>query len=150
MVIAGEKAPDVALKDSEGNLVKLTDFKGKEVVLYFYPKDDTPGCTAEACSFRDSYGKFLKKGIAVLGVSRDTEKSHKKFREKYSLPFPLLSDPDALVCKAYGAWGKKKFMGREYEGIIRMTFLIDKKGVIGEVVKEIVCDTHGADIFQKV
>ena len=142
MIKTGEKAPDFELKDTFGNLVKLSTFKGKEVVLYFYPKDNTPGCTAEACSFRDNYSLYKKENIVIIGVSKDDEKSHKKFVEKYELPFTLLADTEKKVCKLYEVWGKKKFMGREFEGIIRTTFLIDKQGKIKEILK-------GEDLFIK-
>lgn len=133
----GTKAPDFSGKDQNGNTVKLSDFKGKKLVLYFYPKDDTPGCTKEACSFRDHYKKLQKEGYAILGVSADSEAKHQKFIEKYDLPFPLLSDPNKEVIEAYGAWGLKKFMGREYEGIIRMTYVIDEQGKIEHVIEKV-------------
>jgi peroxiredoxin Q/BCP len=121
-VEAGTKAPDFELKDNEGKVHKLSDYKGKTFVLYFYPKDNTKGCTTEACSFRDSYAEFEKAGVDVIGVSPDDEKSHTKFIDKYELPFTLLSDPGHKVCEAYGVWGLKKFMGREYEGKIVKVF----------------------------
>lgn len=127
------KAPDFSLQDQFDNTQSLKDYAGKWVVLYFYPKDGTPGCTTEACSFRDEFKEIEKAGAIVLGVSKDSVKSHAKFAEKYNLNFPLLADTDLKVMKAYGAYGPKKFMGREYEGTIRKTFLIDPKG---EVVKE--------------
>ena len=148
MIKTGEKAPDFELKDTFGNLVKLSTFKGKEVVLYFYPKDNTPGCTAEACSFRDNYSLYKKENIVIIGVSKDDEKSHKKFVEKYELPFTLLADTEKKVCKLYEVWGKKKFMGREFEGIIRTTFLIDKKGKIKEILKDIDCKKHADDVIK--
>src|SRR3989338_6901875 len=114
MLKIGDKAPDFELKDSEGNLIKLSDFKGKEIVLYFYPKDNTPGCTAEACSFRDNFLTYTNKEVMILGISADSVESHKKFSEKYKLPSPLLSDEGAKVCKEYGVWGKKNFAGKEY------------------------------------
>ena len=145
MVYVGELAPDFTLPDGK----RLSDLKGKEVVLYFYPKDDTPGCTAEACSLRDTFEHFTKKNILVIGISKDNEKKHKKFKEKYHLPFELLADTEAKVCKLYEVWGKKKFMGLEYEGIIRTTFLIDKENKIKEIIKEIHCTTHGNDLLAK-
>jgi len=148
MIKTGEKAPDFELKDTFGNLVKLSTFKGKEVVLYFYPKDNTPGCTAEACSFRDNYSLYKKENIVIIGVSKDDEKSHKKFVEKYELPFTLLADTEKKVCKLYEVWGKKKFMGREFEGIIRTTFLIDKQGKIKEILKDIDCKKHADDVIK--
>lgn len=127
------KAPDFSLQDQFDKTHSLKDYAGKWVVLYFYPKDDTPGCTTEACSFRDEFKEIEKAGAVVLGVSKDSVKSHAKFAEKYNLNFPLLADVDLEVMKAYGAYGPKKFMGREYEGTIRKTFLIDPKG---EIIKE--------------
>ena len=130
---AGDKAPAIKAKDQDGKEVTLKEFKGKKVVLYFYPKDDTPTCTKEACSLRDGYSKLKKKGYVVLGVSADTEKAHQKFIKKYDLPFTLISDTDLKVVNDYGVWGLKKFMGREYMGINRTTFVIDEKGVIDKV-----------------
>ena len=150
MLKQGDKAPDFELNDGEGKTIKLSSFKGKEVVLYFYPKDNTPGCTAEACSFRDSFAEYKKKEVVVLGISVDSVESHKKFAEKYYLPFQLLSDEDAKVCKAYGVWGKKNFAGKEYDGIFRTTFLIDKKGIIKEVISEIKCETHAEDVLNRI
>jgi peroxiredoxin Q/BCP len=138
----GTKAPKFALEADDGTTVKLSDFKGKNVVLYFYPKDDTPGCTVEACSFRDAYREIQKQGAVVLGVSRDTVAKHQKFKAKYDLTFPLLSDPDAEVISAYGSWGPKKFMGRSFDGILRTTFLIDGKGVIRKVYPKVSPKTH--------
>ena len=117
----GDKAPNFSGIDQNGSTVQLKDFKGKKVVLFFYPKASTPGCTAEACDLRDNYDRFLAKGYVVLGVSKDSEKSHRKFIEKYNLPFPLISDTETTIQQAYGAWGRKKFMGREYDGTIRNT-----------------------------
>src|SRR6187551_1942804 len=124
---SGTKAPDFNLPDANGEMVSLTQLQGNWVVLYFYPKDDTPGCTKEACSFRDAWAKFKKRGITVLGVSPDSEASHKKFETKYKLPFTLLADKDHVIADAYGVWGEKKFMGRTYMGVLRTTFLIDEK-----------------------
>jgi len=134
---AGDKAPDFSAKDQSGNIVSLSDFKGKKVVLYFYPKDDTPGCTKEACNFRDNFALLKKNGYVVLGVSVDSERSHKKFIEKYELPFTLISDTEKQVVTAYGVWGKKKFMGREYMGTARVTFVIDEKGIIEKVIDKV-------------
>ena len=119
IIKAGTKAPDFTLNDNEGQPHQLTDYRGQTIVIYFYPKDDTPGCTKEACSFRDSYADYKKAGVTLIGISPDSEKSHTKFIEKYELPFTLLSDPGHKVCDAYGVWGLKKFMGREYEGVYR-------------------------------
>ncbi len=143
----GDKAPDFAVKDGEGNLVRSKDLKGKKVVLYFYPKDDTPGCTKEACSFRDAWAKFKRRGIEVFGVSLDSEKSHQKFTEKYSLPFRLLSDTDRKLSESFGTYGKKKFMGREYMGNHRMTFLIDERGKIKKVFEKVKPDDHAEEVL---
>lgn len=133
----GDKAPDFTAKDQNGKTVSLEDFKGKTVILYFYPKDDTPGCTAEACSFRDNYQSLLAKGFAVIGVSTDTEKSHKKFEKKYSLPFPLIADPDKKIVEQYGLWAEKSMFGKKYMGTVRTTFLIDKNGIISKVIDKV-------------
>ena len=133
----GDKAPDFTSKDQNGNTVSLSDFRGKNVILYFYPKDNTPACTAEACSFRDNYQSLLGKGFAVIGVSTDNEKSHKKFEKKYSLPFPLIADPDRKIVESYGLWAEKMMFGRKYMGTLRTTFLIDPKGVISKVIDKV-------------
>ena len=146
-LVAGDKAPDFSAKDQSGNTVSLSDFKGKKVVLYFYPKDDTPGCTKEACNFRDNFELLKKKGYVVLGVSVDSERSHKKFIEKYELPFTLISDTEKLVVTAYGMWGKKKFMGREYMGTARVTFVIDEKGIIEKVIDKVETTDSTAQIL---
>ena len=138
----GEKAPEFSAKDQNGKTVSLADFKGKTVILYFYPKDDTPGCTAEACSFRDNYQSLVGKGFAVIGVSTDDEKSHKKFESKYSLPFPLIADPDKKIVEAYGVWVEKNMYGKKYMGTARTTFLIDGNGVITHVIDKV--DTKGS------
>jgi thioredoxin-dependent peroxiredoxin len=137
MIQAGTIAPDFNEKDQQGNTVSLSAFKGKKVVLYFYPKDDTPGCTAEACSFRDNYDSLTEKGFVVIGVSPDNEKKHAKFVEKYSLPFTLVADTEKNIANAYGVWGKKKFMGKEYEGVFRTTFVIDENGIISHVIDKV-------------
>lgn len=128
MLKVGEKAPEFTLTSDKGEHISLADFKGKQVVLYFYPKDDTPGCTIEACSFRDVYDDILAKGAVVLGLSPDNEKSHVKFIHKYNLPFYLLSDPEHEVAEAYGAWGEKKAFGKKYDGVLRSTYIIDEVG----------------------
>jgi len=133
----GDKAPDFTAKDQNGKTVSLSDFKGKTVILYFYPKDDTPGCTAEACSFRDNYQSLLTKGFAVIGVSTDDEKSHKKFETKFNLPFPLIADPDKNIVDAYGVWVEKNMYGKKYMGTARTTFLIDANGVITKVIDKV-------------
>ena len=148
MVKVGDKAPDFSLKDTDGNTVRLSDIKNRNIVLYFYPKDDTPGCTAEACSFRDLFLEYKKKGIVVIGISKDDEKSHKKFIEKYKLPFTLLCDVDKKVNMLYGVWGKKKLYGREYYGTVRTTFLIDKKGRIKAIIDKVKCEAHAQDIIK--
>lgn len=142
------KAPDFSLQDQFDATHSLKDYAGKWVVLYFYPKDDTPGCTTEACSFRDEFKEIEKAGAAVLGVSKDSVKSHAKFAEKYNLNFPLLADVDMTVMKAYGAFGLKKFMGREYQGTIRKTFLIDPKGQIVKEYPKVTPKDHAVAIIK--
>jgi peroxiredoxin Q/BCP len=143
----GSAAPAFKTTDAEGNTVKLSDFRGQKVVLYFYPKDDTPGCTKEACSFRDAFADFTKRGIKVLGVSPDNEKSHQKFVAKYKLPFTLLTDTDHSISDAYGN-GQKKFMGRTYMGIIRSTFLIDAKGKIKKIFAKVKPEEHAREVLE--
>jgi peroxiredoxin Q/BCP len=143
----GDKAPDFSVRDASGNTVRLKDLRGKKVVLYFYPKDDTPGCTKEACAFRDSFAKFRKHGIEILGVSLDNEKSHQKFAQKYDLPFRLLADTDRAVSESYGTYGEKKFMGRKYMGNHRMTFLIDEKGRIKKVFSKVKPEAHAEEVL---
>ena len=133
----GDKAPAIRSKDQNGEEITLAQFKGKKVVLYFYPKDNTPGCTKEACSFRDNHAILKKNGYVILGVSADTENAHQKFIAKYDLPFALISDTDHKVLKDYGVWGMKKFMGREFMGIIRTTFVINEKGVIERIIDKV-------------
>lgn len=144
----GAKAPDFTVNDQNGKPVSLHDFKGKKVVLYFYPKDDTPGCTAEACSLRDNFSKIQDKGVEVLGVSTDSEKSHKKFEEKYSLPFTLLADVDKDIVEKYGVWGEKKFMGKTYMGTHRVTFLINEEGKIDHVIEQVDTKNHAEQISE--
>jgi peroxiredoxin Q/BCP len=133
----GNKAPDFTAKDQNGKTVSLSDFKGKNVILYFYPKDDTPGCTAEACSFRDNYQSLLGQGFAVIGVSTDDEKSHKKFETKYNLPFTLIADSDKKIVEAYGVWVEKNMYGKKYMGTARTTFLINKDGLIDSIIEKV-------------
>ena len=133
----GDKAPDFTAKDQNGNMISLADFKGKTVILYFYPKDDTPGCTAEACDFRDNYQSLVGKGFEVIGVSTDDEKSHKKFETKYSLPFPLVADESKEIVEAYGVWGEKNMYGKVYMGTMRTTFIIDANGIIKKVINKV-------------
>lgn len=143
----GSKAPEFTAHDQNGETVRLKDLRGKKVVLYFYPKDDTPGCTKEACSFRDSFSKFKKGGIEVFGVSLDSEKSHQKFIQKYGLPFRLLVDTDRAISEAYGTYGEKKFMGRTYMGNHRMTFLIDEKGKIKKIFSKVKPEDHADEVL---
>jgi thioredoxin-dependent peroxiredoxin len=143
----GMRAPGFEGIDQNGKNVKLSDFAGKKVVLYFYPKDNTPGCTAEACNLRDNYDSFLKKGFAVIGVSPDNEKSHKGFASKYSLPFPLIADTSKNILNAYGVWGEKKMYGRTFLGVIRTTFIIDEKGIIEKIVAKVDTGSHTEQIF---
>lgn len=150
MIAIKDKAPDFSLLDQEGVLHTLKQYKGKKVLLYFYPKDDTPGCTTEACSFRDSFSSLESAGLVILGVSKDSVKSHKKFAEKYSLPFPLLSDESTEMMKAYGVWRLKKFMGREYMGTERMSFLIDEKGYIEKIFEKVVPKTHVSEVQESL
>jgi len=142
------KAPSFEGPDQNGKNVKLSDFTGKKVVLYFYPKDDTPGCTAEACSLRDNYSSFLKKGFAVVGVSSDSEKSHKKFVVKYSLPFPLISDTSKKILTDYGVWQEKSMYGKKYMGIVRTTFIINEKGIIEKIISKVDTKSHSEQIFK--
>lgn len=143
----GSAAIDFALKDQNGKSHKLSDYKGKPIILYFYPKDDTPGCTLEACSFRDNYGDFKKKGAVVVGVSVDDEKSHKKFADKYKLPFILLADPEKKVVQKYGVWGEKSFMGRKYLGTTRATFIIDKDFKIKKIFPKVSVPGHIKEVI---
>ncbi|MCD9189075.1 MAG: thioredoxin-dependent thiol peroxidase [Pyrinomonadaceae bacterium] len=148
MLNEGDIAPDFTTKDQNGNAVKLSDFKGKRVVLYFYPKDDTPGCTKEACSLRDSFDIFEEKGIKILGVSTDDEKSHQKFITKYNLPFDLLADTEKEIVEAYGVWGEKNMYGKKYFGINRTTFLIDADGRIVKIFKKVKVDEHADEVLE--
>jgi len=143
----GDQAPDFVLKDKEGKVVKLSDFRGRWVVLYFYPRDMTTGCTKEACGFRDSFGYFKDKRAVILGVSMDSEESHRKFSEKFGLPFTLLSDRGGRVSRSYGVYQKKKFYGKEFWGIKRMTFLIDKQGRIKKIWDKVSVDRHHDDVL---
>lgn len=143
----GDKAPNFEAKDNLGNTIKLTDYAGKKLVLFFYPKASTPGCTAEACDLRDNYQTFLAKGYEVLGVSADSAKRQQNFIDKNKLPFPLLADEDKTVINAFGVWGPKKFMGREYDGIHRTTFVINKEGTIEDVITKVKTKAHAGQIL---
>lgn len=143
----GDKAPDFKGRDQDGNIISLDDFKGKRLVLYFYPKDNTSGCTAQACNLRDNYDALLEKGYKVVGVSADSEKSHQKFIEKHKLPFPLIADTEKEILQAYDVWGLKKMMGREYMGINRTTIVIDEEGVISEVITKVKTKEHSSQIL---
>ncbi len=145
---AGIEAPDFTLPDETGTPQTLSSYRGKPVVLYFYPKDDTPGCTKEACSIRDDYHLYRQAGAVVLGVSPDDARSHTKFIEKYSLPFTLLADEGHKVCNLYGVWGPKKYMGKEYEGVLRTTFLIDTDGKIAKVFENVKPEGHSTEILE--
>ena len=148
MLEKGMKAPDFTLADKEGNMVSLSDFAGKKVVLYFYPKDNTPGCTRQACAFAASYAGFRDQNIVVVGISRDSAASHKKFAEKYELPFVLLSDPELSAIQAYGVWQEKKLYGKVSMGVVRTTFIIDENGMIEKVMPKVKPDTNAAEILE--
>ena len=145
---AGITAPDFVLMDDTGTPRRLSDYRGQPVLLYFYPKDDTPGCTTEACNFRDDYSRYTGSGVVILGVSPDTPKKHQKFKQKYDLPFTLLADDDHKVCEMYGVWGRKKFMGREYDGVLRTTFLIGADGTMLRVFENVKPDKHSAEVLE--
>ena len=147
MIEEGKPAPDFELKSDTGETVKLSDLRGRPVVLYFYPKDDTPGCTTEACEFRDAYDRFRDQGVEILGVSPDTEASHRKFKSKYQLPFTLLADPEHEVAEKYGVWGERKFAGKTYMGINRSTFVIDADGNVSTIMRGVKPDTHAKQVL---
>jgi thioredoxin-dependent peroxiredoxin len=147
MVSEGEAAPDFTAVTDAGESVSLSDFRGKPVVLYFYPKDDTPGCTAQACGIRDTYADFERAGAVVLGVSPDSEAKHVKFKEKYDLPFTLLADPEHEISELYGTWGEKKYMGHTYWGVSRTTFLVAPDGTVAKVMKGVKPATHADDVL---
>jgi thioredoxin-dependent peroxiredoxin len=146
----GASAPVFSGKDQDGKSISLADYKGKKVILYFYPKDDTPGCTAEACNLRDNYEGLLSRGFAIIGVSPDSEKSHVKFKTKYTLPFSLIADPDSTIIKAYGAWGEKKMYGRSYMGVLRTTYVIDEKGKILKIFTKVDTQNHTQQILTEL
>ncbi len=143
----GDQAPDFKSIDQDGNPIKLSDFKGKKIVLYFYPKDNTPGCTAESCDLRDNYEKLLSEGFVVLGVSSDNVKSHQKFIQKYDLPFPLIADEDKSVHELFGTWQEKQMYGRSYMGTVRTTFIIDEQGVISDIITKVNTKDHTSQIL---
>ena len=142
----GDKAPSINAKDENGNTIRLTDYKGKKIVLYFYPKDSTPGCTAEACNLRDNYSGLQKLGFEIIGVSADSNKAHVKFKQKYNLNFSLLSDPEHLILNAYGVWVEKSMYGKSYMGIARTTFIIDEKGYISNIIEKVDTKNHTSQI----
>ena len=148
MVEEGSQAPDFELKSDTGETVKLSQFRGRPVVLYFYPRDDTPGCTKEACAFRDSYDDYLARDAVILGVSRDGEESHQKFKSKYDLPFTLLSDPDHMVAEAYGVWAEKSMYGRKSMGIVRSTFVIAPDGTVARTMRGIKVPGHSDKVLE--
>ncbi len=150
MLEVGQKAPDFKLKDKEGNEISLSDFTGKKVVLYFYPKDNTPGCTRQACAFSGLYGEFQKRGVEVIGISKDSTAPHARFAEKHNLNFILLSDPELTAIQAYGVWQEKKLYGKVSMGVVRTTFIIDEKGVIEKVMPKVKPDTNAADILAEL
>lgn len=149
MLKIGDKAPDFKGIVIDGSEIELLKLRGKKVVLYFYPKDNTPGCTSQACNLRDNYENLIKNGFIVLGVSTDNQKSHKRFTEKYQLPFPLIADVDMEIIKNYGVWGKKKFMGKDYDGIIRTTFIISETGMIEDIITQVKTKDHANQILKK-
>jgi peroxiredoxin Q/BCP len=144
----GDKAPSFTGRDQDGKPVKLSDYKGQKVVLYFYPNDDTPGCTAESCNLRDNYAKFKKANYAILGVSANDEESHRKFIKKYSLPFPLIADTDMSINEMYGVWREKNTFGKTYMGTVRTTFIIDEKGTIEDIIEKVITEDHTAQILK--
>lgn len=148
MLKEGDKAPDFTAKDQSGNTVKLSDYKGKKLVLFFYPKDDTPGCTKEACSFRDADDVYNKKGITVFGVSTDSEKSHQKFISKFQLPFDLLADTEKEIVEKYGVWGEKSMYGKKYMGTVRRTFLIGEDGKIAKIFDKVNVSEHADEVLE--
>ncbi len=144
---AGDKVPEFTSKDQDGNQVSLSDYKGKKLIVFFYPRANTPGCTAEACNLRDNYAELQAQGYELLGVSEDSEKKQANFRNKYEFPFPLLADEDHMVIETFGVWGPKKFMGKEYDGLHRMTFLINEEGIIDRVIEKVKTKDHAAQIL---
>lgn len=150
MMNIGENAPNFTLQDKDGKTVSLSDFKGRKVVVYFYPKDNTPGCSRQAVGFAENYNEFQKRNITVIGISKDSVESHVKFAEKYNLPFILLSDPQLTAIQAYGVWQEKKLYGKVSMGVVRTTFIIDEKGIIVDIMPKVKPDTNAADILAKI
>lgn len=148
MLEIGNRMPDFSAADQNGDIVKSADLIGKKTVVYFYPKANTPGCTAEACSLRDNYERFLALGYNVIGISKDSVKAQKNFSDKYALPFPLLADTDALIIKAFGAWGEKKLYGKTYEGILRKTFIFNENGILEEIIDKVNTKNHAEQILR--
>ncbi|WP_276166599.1 thioredoxin-dependent thiol peroxidase [Zobellia alginiliquefaciens] len=145
----GDKVPDFSSKDQDGNTIKLSDFKGKKLIVFFYPKASTPGCTAEACNLRDNYADLQAEGYELLGVSADSEKRQTNFKKKYDFPFPLLADEDHTVINTFGVWGPKKFMGREYDGIHRKTFLVDGDAIVTKVIDKVKTKDHATQLLEE-
>lgn len=145
---AGQKAPFFEGSDQNGNKISLDDFKGKKLILYFYPKDNTPGCTDEACNLRDNYNHLIEKGFAVVGISPDSDKSHQKFAGKYKLPFPLIADTEKKIMSEYGTWGEKKMYGKSFMGVLRTTFVINKEGIIEEIIRKVDTKNHAEQIYK--
>jgi peroxiredoxin Q/BCP len=146
----GNPAPDFTATDQDGNLIKLNELKGKKIILYFYPKDDTPGCTAEACSLRDNYSFLKEKGYNIIGVSPDKTASHHKFIDKYKLPFPLIPDVEKTILNAYGVWGPKKMLGKTYDGVLRTTFVIDENGIIQKIITKVDTKDHAGQLVREL
>ena len=146
----GDLAPAIKARDENGELITLEEYKGKKVVLFFYPKDNTPGCTAEACDLRDNYARFMKEGFEIIGVSADSELSHRNFKSKYELPFRLISDVDKKVLQDYGAWGEKKMYGKSYMGILRTTFIINEEGYVEKILRKVKTKEHSEQIFTEL
>ncbi|PRX55119.1 thioredoxin-dependent thiol peroxidase [Flagellimonas meridianipacifica] len=147
MLKAGDKVPEFSAKDQDGNTINLQDYRGKKLVVFFYPRANTPGCTAEACNLRDNYGLLQEEGYELLGVSEDSQKKQANFKNKYDFPFPLLADEDHTVIETFGVWGPKKFMGKEYDGLHRTTFVIDEEGVIERVIEKVKTKDHAAQLL---
>ncbi|WP_422859787.1 thioredoxin-dependent thiol peroxidase [Flagellimonas sp. S174] len=147
MLKAGDKVPEFSAKDQDGNTINLQDYQGKKLVVFFYPRANTPGCTAEACNLRDNYSLLQEEGYELLGVSEDSQKKQANFRNKYDFPFPLLADEDHTVIKTFGVWGPKKFMGKEYDGLHRTTFVIDEEGIINRVIEKVKTKDHAAQLL---